>query len=174
MFRMLVAVFALASGPAIADLQSCQRLFAATPQILSDLNKGESKNFEDDYPGLGYSVSFVDTATKLTVFFYDYQQKTISPEMGLEHFRQSAQDMRTVTERRGSELGEIKAYQVNEQSQLFRLRAEAETLDGASELLALGVVDNCIVKVRFTARFSMDKAKIWMIVVLEMLNENFG
>lgn len=174
MLRMLVVFLVLGGGPVMADLQSCQKLFAATPQVLNELNLDESRNFEDDHPGLGYAVSFVDPATKLTIFFYDYQQKTISPATGLDSFKQGAQDMRSVVKKRGSELGEIKAYQVSELPQLFRLRAEAEAMDGRSELLALGVVDDCIVKIRFTAHFSMDEAKVWMTIVLRNLNESFG
>ena len=174
MLRTLAVFLAFASGPAMADLQSCQKLFATVPQVLDEVNNGRSHNYEDDHPGLGYSFSFVDSKTKLTVFFYDHQQQSISPAMALESFKEAARDMHTVAKKRGSKLSNFNAYQVGEQSQLFRLQAESESRDGKSEFLALGIVDNCIVKIRFTAHFSMDEAKRRMNVILRNMNQGFG
>lgn len=158
----------------MADLQSCQKLFAAAPQVLDDLNETDSHNYEDDHPGLGYSISFMDPKSRLTVFFYDYQQNSISSETALESFKEAARDIHVAAEKRGADTGKINAYQVKDRRQLFPLRAEAETSDGKSEFLALGVVSDCIVKVRFTAKFSMEEAKVWMTVILNYLNEGYG
>ncbi|WP_170763453.1 hypothetical protein [Ruegeria lacuscaerulensis] len=70
-------------------------------------------------------------------------------------------------------MGEINAYQMHNKSQVMPLRAEAESTDGISELLALGVIDDCIVNLRFTARFPMDKAQVWMKVISDDLNEGY-
>ena len=68
--------------------------------------------------------------------------------MALESFKQAARDIAAIAARRGAELGEINAYQLRDPSQVLPYRAEAKASDGLSELLAVGVVDNCIVKLR--------------------------
>jgi len=174
MFRTLLIVFSLLSGAAFADVQSCKNLFDRAPQVLSDLNQVGSHEYETEHPGLGYSLTFADPSSKLTLFFYDHQEKTISSEMALESFKQAARDIAAVAEKRGTKLGEINAYQMRDATQVLPLRAEAETTDGLSELLALGVIDDCIVKLRFTAQFPMDKAQVWMNIITDYLNEGFG
>ncbi len=174
MLRILVILFSLLSGAALADVQSCKKLYDLAPQVLSDLNQVGSHEYEDEHPGLGYSVTFADASSKLTVFFYDHKAKTVSSEMALESFKQAARDIAAVAERRGAKLGDINAYQTRDTSQVLPLRAEAESTDGHSELLALGVVEDCIVKLRFTAQFPMDKAQVWMKVITDYLNEGFG
>lgn len=173
-FRLLAFLISLLAAPAYADLKSCQHLYEITPQVLSDLNQVGSAEYEDDHPGLGYSVSFADPSSKLTVFFYDHQHDVIAPEMALDSFKQSARDISVVAERRGAELGEFNAYEMRDTSQLLPLRAEAESSDGLAEMLALGVVDNCIVKLRFTAQFSLDEARVWVKVITDYLNEGLG
>lgn len=174
MFRVFLITSVLFASPAAADLKSCTTLFEKTPQILSDLNQVGEHRFEDDHPGLGYSVTFADASSKLTVFLYDHQQQVIDPETAMESFTQSARDIATITSKRGAELGDIHAYQMRDASQILPLRAQAEASDGISELLALGVVDNCIVKVRFTAQFSIEKAQVWMKVITDYLNNGLG
>lgn len=174
MIRVFGLFLAVSGGPAMADLQSCKDLFAAAPQVLSDLNEGESHIYEDENPGLGYSISFVDPSSKFTVFFYDYEKESISAETALASFKQSARDMRDKMAKDGSGPSEFETYELTEQPQLFRLRAEAVSQDGVSQLLALGVVNDCIVKVRFTAKFAMNEAKVWMSVFLDYLNKGLG
>ncbi len=53
MLRILALCSTLLGSPALADLQSCQNLYAQTPLILSDLNLVDSYSYEDDFPGLG-------------------------------------------------------------------------------------------------------------------------
>ncbi len=171
--RTLTITFSLLAAPAFADLKSCQHLYEIAPRVLSDLNQVGSAQYEDEHPGLGYSVSFADPSSKLTLFFYDLQHKVIPPDAALESFKQSARDIVTVTGQRGAELGEINAYEMRDTSQVLPLRAEAESSDGFAEMLALGVVDNCIVKMRLTAQFSLDEAKVWVKAIADYLNEGF-
>ena len=171
MLRSLTLTASLLAAPAFADLKSCQHLYSITPAVLSDLNQVGSAEYENDHPGLGYSVSFADPSSKLTMFFYDHQQNTIPPELTLESFRQSARDIAALAEKRGAELGEINAYEMQDSSQLLPLRAEAASSDGLAEVLAMGVVDNCIVKLRFTGQFSLDEAKVWVKVITDYLNQ---
>jgi len=170
----LVLSLSVLGTSALADTQSCKALFDRAPQVLSDLNQVGSHEYEPEHPGLGYSATFADPSSKITVFFYDHQQKTISSEMALESFKQAARDIAAVAERRGAELGEINAYQVRDPSQVLPLRAEAVASDGQSEFLAVGVVDDCIVKLRFTAQFPMEKAQVWMKVLNDYLNKGYG
>lgn len=171
MLRILVVILVLFIEPAVADVQSCQKIFDTIPQILDQRNEAGTKNYEDENPGLGYSISFAEPRTYLTLFFYDQQQKSISASFALESFKQAARDMQVGAKERGSELRPINAFQLNEQTQMFALRAEAEALDGVSELLALGVVDDCIVKIRFSARFPMDEARDSLNAILRLVNE---
>ncbi len=157
--RGLTFTCALIASPATADLMSCQHLHKTAPQVLSGLNQVASSEFEEEHPGYGYSRSFADSSSKLTLFFYDNQHEIISPDLALESFKQSARDIAILADRRDAELDEFNAYRISDASQLLPLRAEAISSDGYSELLALGVVDNCIVKLRFTARYSLDEAK---------------
>ncbi len=173
MLRILALCSTLLGSPALADLQSCQNLYAQTPLILSDLNLVDSYSYEDDFPGLGYSITFADTTSQLTIFLYDHEQQVIPPEMALDSFHQALGDITASTNNRGVELGEISAYQIQDTAQQLPLRAEARTSDGFSELLAIGVVDNCIIKLRFTTEFEIEKAKGLMDVVTGYLNEGF-
>lgn len=173
MLRFIPLTFFLLSGTAQADVQSCKNLFDRTPNVLSDLNQVGSHEYENEHPGLGYSVTFADSTSKLTVFFYDHQQKNISSEVALESFKQAARDIATGAEKRGAKVSEINAFQMRDTTQMLPLRAETQSSDGYSELLALGVVDDCIVKLRFTAGFEMEKAKVWMKVITDYLNEGF-
>ncbi|WP_170387482.1 hypothetical protein [Ruegeria atlantica] len=173
MLKILALSLPLLGGSALADVQSCKKLFDLAPKVLSDLKQVGSHEYENENPGLGYSVTFADPSSKLTVFFYDHQEKNISPEMALDSFKQAARDIAAVAEKRGAELGEINAYQMRDTPQVLPLRAEAESTDGISELLALGVVDDCIVKLRFTAHFPLDKAQVWVKVITDYLNKGF-
>ncbi|WP_171206301.1 hypothetical protein [Ruegeria sp. HKCCA0235A] len=174
LLKPLVVSLSLLCGPALADVQSCKKLFERAPQVLSDLNQIGSEVYEDSHPGLGYSTTFADPSSKITVFFYDHQQRDVSSEMALESFKQAARDIAAIAARRGAELGEINAYQLRDPSQVLPYRAEAKASDGLSELLAVGVVDNCIVKLRFTAQFPMEKAQVWMKVLSDYLNKGYG
>ena len=173
-FRTLVFSLSVLSGSALADVQSCKSLFDRAPQVLGDLNQIGSHEYEDEHPGLGYSATFADPSSKITVFFYDQQQKSVSSEMALERFKHSARDIAAVAAQRGAEVGEFNAYRVRDTSQVLPLRAEVETSDGLSEFLAVGIVDNCIVKLRFTAQFEMEKAQVWMKVLNDYLNKGYG
>ncbi|WP_298855242.1 hypothetical protein [uncultured Ruegeria sp.] len=173
MLKTLVFSLSMLDGSALADVQSCKNLFDRAPQVFGDLNQVGSNEYESEHPGLGYSAIFADPSSKITVFFYDERQKNISAEMALESFKQAARDIASVAERRGTTLGEIKAYQVRDASQVLPLRAEVETSDGVSELLAVGVVDDCIVKLRFTAQFPMEKAQVWMQVLTDYVNKGY-
>lgn len=172
--RTVAVILSLAGGAAWADVQSCKRLFDRAPDVLSDLNQVGSHEYEKDHPGLGYSATFADPSSKITLFFYDHHQQTVSSDMALESFKQAARDISTVADRRGAELGEINAYQVQDTSQVLPLRAEVQASDGKAEFLAVGVVDNCIVKLRFTADFPMKKAQVWMKVINDYLNKGYG
>ncbi|MCG7522497.1 hypothetical protein [Ruegeria sp. Ofav3-42] len=129
--------------------------------------------YEKDHTGLGYSTTFADPTSKITVFFYDHEQKRVSPEMALESFKKAARDIAELADRRGAKLGDINAYQMRDPSQRLPLRAEAESSDGLSELLAVGVVEDCIVKLRFTAQFPMEKAQVWIKVLTDYLNNGY-
>ncbi|WP_209599179.1 hypothetical protein [Ruegeria sp. HKCCSP351] len=172
-FRILVLSMALLASSALADVQSCKNLHERAPELLSDLNQVGSKDYETEHPGLGYSVTFADPSSKITVFFYDHQERKVTNDMAVESFRQAARDIAAVAEQRGAELGEINAYQMRDSSQVLPLRAEMETSDGLSEFLAVGVVNDCIVKLRFTAQFEIEKAKVWMKVLNDYLNKGY-
>ncbi len=174
MLRTLVLSLSVLAAPAFADVQSCKNLFDRAPQVLDDLNQVGSQDYEKDHPGLGYSATFADPSSKITVFLYDQLNQNISPEMALESFKQAAQDIAAVAERRGADLAEINAYQTRDTSRVLPLRAEVETSDGLSEFLSVGIVDNCIVKLRFTAKFEMEEAQIWMKVLNDYLNKGYG
>ncbi len=60
------------------------------PQVLGDLNQVGSREYEIENPDLGYCVSFADPTSKLTIYFNDHQERTISSEMALEIFKQAA------------------------------------------------------------------------------------
>lgn len=174
MFRILVLSLSVFASSAVADVRSCKALFDRAPQVLDDLNQISSHEYEKDHPGLGYSVTFADPSSKITLYFYDHQQNTISSEVALESFKQAARDIAAVAEQRGAKLGAINAYQVRDTSQVLQFRAEAEASDGLSEFLGVGVVNNCIVKLRFTAQFSMEKAQVWMKVLNDYMNKGYG
>ena len=159
-FGTLAFLLTVLGGSALADTQSCKNLRDRAPEILGDLNQVGSHEYENEHLDHGYSATFADPSSKVTVFFYDQQQKNISSEIALESFKQSARDIAAVAEQRGAEVGEINANQVRDASQVLSLRAEVEKSDGLSEFLAVGIVDNCIVKLRFTAQLEIDKAGI--------------
>lgn len=174
MFRPLLFLLMISGGPAMADLHACRQMFSAAPDALGGLPRMKSFTYEDDYPGLGFSVGYVGPASKVTVYFYDHQKDTVPSGVALDSFKQSARDMMRGIETQGFEPGPIKAYQLKNESRQFRLRAETETAQGRSDFLVLGVVEDCIVKLRFTAEQPMQGAKTQLNAILTELKSHLG
>lgn len=177
--RLLIALLLCLPSLALADLKSCQTLYAEPPTTLAGLALREGKDLEKRYKGSGYSLQYGSgNATKLSLFFYDNRKRRISRDYAINEFTAV---MRGIVEMGAVRQGNVKG----------RVTATAEDLPtptavGAAFLhtgpteqklgndyLFMGVINNCLYKLRFTPPGSATSADRKFKSLMEELARHF-
>ena len=152
--RLILAATALSlcGQAALADVAACRALYAALPETVLGLDHAAQRDFESEMPGLGYASAFAGEGELLTMFLFDLGQSQISSELVAEHLVGAIEDMRDAAEERGFPIGELTRFP-GDDGVFYAIGLIGETGEagGSTEILAIGVRDDCIVKARYTS-----------------------
>ena len=164
---LLLAVFVGFATPGFADVKSCADLFQNGPKALGGYVRSKSKNHEKEVSGAGYATTYGRvTGDHATVFYYTKHQRRPSFQFIVEELMIStgmAIDVRlTHWAKRG--LTHYDPYQAdqpfltieevakhpNPVSVQSRINMSPGGVAAANDYVTLGVMNNCIVKLRYS------------------------
>ncbi len=166
-WSLLLALLVAFATPAFADVKSCIDLFQNGPRALGGYVRSDSRNYEKDIRGAGYSTTYGRvTGDHVTVFYYTKHQRRPSFQFivdeliqatglaidvrlnfwakhGLTHYDpyQAEQPFLTIEE---------VAKHPNPIAVQARINMDPPGATAANDYVTLGVMNNCIVKLRYS------------------------
>ena len=144
---------------ASADTAACERMYKSSPKVVSSFERTGDRNFEQDHPGYGYSVSYRGPDGGITVFYYDRGADRVSDALVRDNFNGAIGDIRRVAEEDGFGLGKFRKSAVDLENSAMQMQALAKDSRDRMQFLAMGAKNDCMVKLRLTTTFTADQTK---------------
>jgi len=150
MYRLVFAVFLAFPNLAAADPAVCIALRDSMPDAIGSLDATEKHDFEAEQPGLGYSAGFVSDSRFLTAYFSDFGKPSFDEHFLAELLKTSIVGIEVRLKSVPASFELLKAFQFEREDLLFRYFAIGKDSLGNGQFIAIGVLGDCIVKLRYT------------------------
>ncbi|MDU8927942.1 hypothetical protein RXV86_11155 [Alisedimentitalea sp. MJ-SS2] len=151
--------------PVFADVKQCQALYTAGPKSLGGLALKSGKNYEKSNRGGGYALQYGTLGkTWATLFFFDMQRKKIREKHLVDELgratRAAIEARLVMLANKGiTEAGQETPMEIGGEGTFpgvlymeSKLFLEPKGHPVTNDYVTVGVVNNCIVKLRFSSQ----------------------
>ena len=147
----------------LADVKSCQKLYSDAPTSLAGYKLIQGKDLEQSHPGHGYFLSYSDESQdRVSLIFYDGRKRWISKKFAMQHLIESTNAAVATQRRQGLQEGPVNLTDANIQVTgavgASYIHLSAPRKPPGNDYVLMGVIDNCLYKLRVTLSGEPEKA----------------